>query len=173
MMATNKLGYGILRFFNVFGPGQSLKNPYTGVLTVFVNRARLNKPLDLYEDGQILRDFIYIDDVVEAIHRALDCAESGIYNIGSGSTLSIQRLAELIIQEATSSSHTRVTGKMRVGDVRGLTADNERAQRILGWRPQVNYHAGIERFVRWALKSEFEDKYEQSLEELNRYGIYR
>jgi dTDP-L-rhamnose 4-epimerase len=167
------LSYSILRFFNVFGPGQSLKNPYTGVLTVFVNRARLNKPLDLYEDGDILRDFIYVDDVASAIHLAMESKESGIYNIGSGSTLSIRRLAELIITETGSSSIITVTGKMRGGDVRGVVADNELARRTFGWQPQVDHASGVHKFVRWALDSEFEDKYEQSLVELRRHRLYQ
>jgi dTDP-L-rhamnose 4-epimerase len=166
------LGYGILRFFNVFGPGQSLKNPYTGVLTVFINRARLNKVLDLYEDGDILRDFIYVDDVARAIHLAIDSSEFGIYNIGSGSTLSIQRLAELIIAAIGSSSKTEVTGKMRLGDVRGLVADNTRARRLLRWQPKIDHESGIEKFVQWALQSEFEDRYEQSLKELEQHRLY-
>jgi dTDP-L-rhamnose 4-epimerase len=166
------LGYGILRFFNVFGPGQSLKNPYTGVLTVFINRARLHKTLDLYEDGDILRDFIYVDDVVRAIHLAIDSIESGIYNIGSASTLSIRRLAELIIAQVDSSSTMQVTGKMRAGDVRGLVADNDRARRVLGWQPEVDGETGVQRFVQWAMQSEFEDRYEESVKELERYRLY-
>lgn len=166
------LGHGILRLFNVFGPGQSLKNPYTGVLTVFINRSRLNKPLDLYEDGEILRDFVFVDDVARAIHVALESRESGVFNIGSASTRSIRRLAELIIESADSSSRTEVTRKMRAGDVRGLVADNERARQTLGWQPEMDADAGIRKFVQWALQSEFEDRYEESLEELKSHGLY-
>ena len=167
------LGYSILRFFNVFGPGQSLKNPYTGVLTVFINRARLHKTLDLYEDGDVLRDFIYVDEVARAIHLAIDSSESGIYNIGSASTLSIQRLAELIIRATDSSSVTKVTGKMRVGDVRGLVADNSLAARVLGWQPQVDSENDIKRCVQWALQFDCEDGYEQSLKQLEEHKLYQ
>jgi dTDP-L-rhamnose 4-epimerase len=172
MAPASGLEYGILRFFNVFGPGQSLKNPYTGVLTVFVNRARLHKNLDLYEDGDVLRDFICVEDVARAINLAIDSTESSIYNIGSASTLSIRRLAELIIRATDSSSITQVTGKMRLGDVRGLVADNSRACNLLRWQPQVDHETGVQSFVQWALQFEFEDRYEESLEELERYRLY-
>jgi dTDP-L-rhamnose 4-epimerase len=167
------LGYGILRFFNVFGPGQSLKNPYTGVLSVFINRARLHKTLDLYEDGEVLRDFIYVDEVTRAIQLALDSSDSAIYNIGSAATLSIRRLAELIIRATDSSSVTKVTGKMRLGDVRGLVADNSRAARALPWQPLVDYENDIKRFVQWALQFDCEDRYEQSLKELEKHKLYQ
>jgi dTDP-L-rhamnose 4-epimerase len=165
--------YNILRCFNVFGPGQSLQNPYTGVMTVFVNRARQNKTLDLYEDGNILRDFVYIDDLVAAIHRTIESEYSGIYNVGTGVSISIRYLAEMIIKWSGSTSSMHITRKTRYGDVRGLIADVTKAKRLLQWEPKISSEQGIQRFVTWAVSLEFEDRYEQSLEELEQHNVYR
>lgn len=163
----------ILRFFNVFGPGQSLSNPYTGVLAVFANRARENKTIDLYEDGEILRDYVFVDDVVEALHAALLAHDTPICNIGSGHVVSIRYLAETIVAAAGSSSRLVVTGKGRAGDVRGLQADIRRSADVLGWTPKVSVVQGLALFLEWAFAQPFEDRYEESLSELQRRGLYQ
>jgi dTDP-L-rhamnose 4-epimerase len=162
-----------LRFFNVFGPGQSLSNPYTGVLAVFVNRARTGKGIELYEDGEIVRDFVFVDDVVGAILDATRSDDPGPINIGSGRTFSIGALARFVTARVRSGSILSVTGKMRTGDVRGLVADLGRAERILNWRPSTPTEEGLARFVDWAMTQPFEDRYDDSMEELRARGLYR
>jgi dTDP-L-rhamnose 4-epimerase len=163
----------ILRFFNVFGPGQSLSNPYTGVLAVFANRAREDKVIDLYEDGEILRDFVFVDDAVEALLAGLDVSRSVVCNVGSGQVVSIRHLAEAIVAIVGSSSDLIVTNRGRVGDVRGLQADIRAAERVLGWTPTVTLDEGLRRFLDWASSQPYEDRYEQSLSELCDQGLYR
>lgn len=164
----------ILRFFNVFGPGQSLSNPYTGVLAVFTNRARENRTIDLYEDGEILRDFVYVEDVIDALVAALRARDVPVCNIGSGRVVSIRYLAQTIIELLGSTSELRVTGKGRVGDVRGLQADVKRATASLsGWTPRVQLEQGLRYFLDWAMSQAYEDTYESSLNELSKRGLYR
>lgn len=170
---AHSLDVSILRFFNVFGPGQSLSNPYTGVLAVFLNRARQNRTIDLYEDGQIIRDFVFVDDVVEAVAAAIRVHNPPVCNIGSGRIASIRELAETITRLVDSVSHLVITGKGRAGDVRGLQADINRAANALAWAPQVSLEEGLEHFVAWAACQPFEDLYEQSLSELSLRGLYR
>ncbi|MBI5526058.1 MAG: NAD-dependent epimerase/dehydratase family protein [Deltaproteobacteria bacterium] len=162
----------ILRFFNVFGPGQSLRNAYTGVLGVFVNRARAGRHIDVYEDGNILRDFVHIDDVVDATKKAIGLEGPVTCNIGSGKSVSIGDAAREIIALCRSDSEITLTGKTRAGDVRGLVADIAAARKALGWEPRVDFRAGLETFVRWALASEYEDHYDESLKELSSRGLY-
>lgn len=162
----------VLRFFNVFGPGQSLRNAYTGVLGVFVNRARQGRPIDVYEDGEILRDLVYIDDVVDAIKRAMERERSVTCNVGSGQSVSIAEVARQIVAMCESDSEIALTGKSRAGDVRGLIADISLAAEKLEWRPRVEFRKGLANFVRWALESDYEDRYEESLKELVSRGLY-
>jgi len=162
-----------LRFFNVFGPGQSLRNPYTGVLAVFVNRARGNKPIDVFEDGNILRDFVYIDDVVNAILRALETESPDPFNIGSGRAISILEIARQIVKELGAGSAITITGKGRVGDVRGIVGDTSLAHSCLGWTPSIGFEEGLSRFVSWAHGESYSDTYERSLRELETKGLYR
>jgi len=170
---TSDTACTILRFFNVFGPGQALSNPYTGVLAVFVNRARAGRAIDLFEDGEILRDFVYVGDVVESVVGALSGSGAGPFNIGSGEGVTIRKLAEAIVGLTASGSSIRMTGKMRIGDVRGLVADIRRAESQLNWRPTTRFDEGLRRFVEWAMQKEFEDLYERSMEELRQRGLYR
>jgi dTDP-L-rhamnose 4-epimerase len=141
----------VLRLQNVYGPGQSLRNPYTGVLMTFCNRALRGEPLNLYEDGEITRDFVHVDDVVSALHAAgtLDGFPAGATNIGSGVATTIRRAAETIRDAAGSSSTVSVGGQFRVGDVRHAVADISRAADAFGFRPTVGFGDGIQRLVAW------------------------
>ena len=170
---TSNMSSAILRLFNVFGPGQALNNPYTGVMGVFVNRARAGKPIDLYEDGEIIRDFVYVDDVVESIISAIISENTGTINIGSGYPLTIRHLAEMVLNLISSSSTMMVTGKMRIGDVRGLVANKSFAEQTLQWCPSTDFNEGLRKFVEWALQYDFKDRYEESLKELCQRGLYR
>jgi dTDP-L-rhamnose 4-epimerase len=141
----------VLRLQNVYGPGQSLRNPYTGVLMTFCNRALVGDPLILYEDGDITRDFVHVDDVVAALAAAgvRGRLPEGAINIGSGMPTTIRHAAESIRNAAGSSSRILVGGQFRLGDVRHAVADIRRAGEAFGFRPTVEFDEGIHRLVSW------------------------
>ncbi|PUA20523.1 NAD(P)-dependent oxidoreductase [Glaciimonas sp. PCH181] len=167
-------GFG-LRYQNVYGPGQSLKNPYTGILAVFSNLARQDQAIEIYEDGLESRDFVYIDDVVEATLRCINYKGNfvGALNIGSGEATSVLAVAEQIKSFFASNSEISVSGAFRVGDIRHNIANIEIMQKILGFTPIVSFKDGLKNFLEWAAKQPVEDKaaYTQSVNELLSQGL--
>ncbi|NQW95214.1 MAG: NAD-dependent epimerase/dehydratase family protein [Polaromonas sp.] len=167
-------GFG-LRYQNVFGPGQSLKNPYTGILAVFSNLARQNQVIDIYEDGLESRDFVYIDDVVEATMRCINYSGQfvGALNVGSGHAISVMTVAQEIKAYFDSSSVIKVTGAFRMGDIRHNIADVSRLAKVLGFVPSVSFKEGLPKFLRWASSQAPEDKaaYTRSVNELASRGL--
>jgi len=143
----------ILRLQNVYGPGQSLRNPYTGVLSIFSQQAMEGRTLSIYEDGEIFRDFIFVDDVVAAFVAACEKPKAGgaTINIGSGEAISIRHAASLILEYlGLPADRLRISGAYRAGDIRHAVADVAKAQEILDWRAVVSFRDGVERLVRWA-----------------------
>lgn len=142
----------ILRLQNVYGPGQSLRNPYTGVLSIFCQQAIAGQRLGIYEDGRIFRDFVFVDDVVTAFVKAGIESRAGgaVLNIGSGRKTSIREAAELILRALGRPTETDITGAFRAGDIRHAVADIAQAQSVLGWRPEVSIEQGVERLAAWA-----------------------
>lgn len=163
----------VLRFFNVYGPRQSLSNPYTGVTAIFLARIKNAKPPVVYEDGGQTRDFVSVHDVVKAITAALtDRAAIGeCFNIGSGVPTRIGDLARMMAAACGSSIEPVITGKFRSGDIRHCFADTTRAAAALGFRPAVDLARGLDELVRWAETEEATDMYEQAEAELRRAGI--
>lgn len=148
----------ILRFQNVYGPGQSLRNPYTGVLSIFSRQLMEGKQLAIYEDGLIARDFVYVDDVVNALALAGEQSlpHGTILDIGTGHAVSILDVARMLMRYLGYDEDLySITGQFRVGDIRHACADIEAAQRLLGWKPQVSVDAGLERLALWA-RAEYE-----------------
>lgn len=172
---TNGLNGFALRYQNVYGPGQSLKNPYTGVLAVFSNLARQGFPIDVYEDGLESRDFVYIDDVAEATIRALDFRGKfiGAMNVGSGRAISIKTIAEQISRYFGGRSEVRVSGMFRAGDIRHNWAATARIQKVLQFEPAIHFTVGLERFLAWAETQSIEDvkAYENSVAELSERNL--
>jgi dTDP-L-rhamnose 4-epimerase len=166
-------GFG-LRYQNVFGPGQSLKNPYTGILAIFSNQARANQPIYIFEDGRESRDFVYIEDVVEATARCLDAPaqEPVALNVGTGRSVTVVEVVRHIIQHFGSKSTVMINGAFREGDIRHNAADPSRLLRILDFRPARTFEYGIERFLNW---SDSQDPgvslYETSLSEMKQRGL--
>lgn len=140
------VAYGIkvtaLRFFNVYGPRQSLSNPYTGIFTAFFGRLAAGEAPEVYEDGLMTRDFVHVSDVVRALLLALGACDAGgrVYNVGSGQATAILEVARFI---CNAGSVPLVTGAARVGDIRHCTADNGAAAADLGYRPVVDLAAGL------------------------------
>lgn len=140
----------ILRLQNVYGPGQSLINPYTGIMSLFCRLAKAGESIPLYEDGQVRRDFVLIDDVARALAAATVAPAPGSspIDIGSGEDQTIATAAELIARHYGAPA-PHVTGQYRQGDVRHAWADVTRAAEVLGWTPQWSLERGVERLAEW------------------------
>lgn len=164
----------VFRFQNVYGEGQSLRNPYTGIISIFFNRARQGMEIPLYEDGLESRDFIHVQDIVRALQLALDAdLRSGtVMNLGAGFGTSVRELAESLLAAAGLSVTVRVTGQFRVGDIRHCFADIRRASELIGFSPEVSLQQGLGRFATWAAgQPVHEDRLAQATEELRRKGL--
>jgi dTDP-L-rhamnose 4-epimerase len=135
----------ILRLQNVYGPGQSPFNPYTGIVILFSRLAKNGETIELYEDGLVTRDFVFIDDVIEAIVRSIaDVPGDGCrqLDIGSGDTTTLVQLASMIT-EFHSAPPATVSGKFRNGDVRYASCDISKAEQELAWRPKISLKDGL------------------------------
>lgn len=141
----------VLRLQNVYGPGQSLINPYTGIVSLFCRLAKSGKSIPVYEDGEIVRDFVYIRDVAEAIVAALDAPVRDVqapYDIGSGEPASILRLAG-IIAEHYGAPEPAINGAFRYGDVRHASCNIDRSMAALDWKPAILLQEGVEHLCEW------------------------
>lgn len=145
------VGYAILRLQNVYGEGQSLNNPYTGILSIFSTRIRMGKALPLFEDGLETRDFVHVDDVVSAMVRCLetDSPPNTIINVGSGIATSVLDVATELSRALDKPVNVQVTGEYRLGDIRHNWADISRLQDVLRLRPTVSLTDGLKRFADW------------------------
>ena len=141
-------GLSVLRLQNVFGPGQALGNPYTGVLTLFAQLARDKKVLDIYEDGEIIRDFVHVEDVVQAIVAALARPPQALrtLDIGSGKPTTIAAVAKEMARQCGAPEPV-VSGKFRDGDVRAASCSIDDARQSLGYEPKWSLEAGLESLI--------------------------
>ena len=148
--AAHDTNLSVLRLQNVYGPGQSLTNSYTGIVALFARLARQQRPLEIYEDGQIVRDFIYIDDVVEALFAAIarPATEARCLDIGSGTPTTIHELAQKIAVICDAPEPV-VVAKFRDGDVRAARCDIDAAIHELGWRPRWALEEGLRALLDW------------------------
>jgi dTDP-L-rhamnose 4-epimerase len=165
-----------LRYQNVYGPGQSLSNPYTGILSIFSTRILNGNDIDIYEDGEESRDFVFIDDVVEATILALEKEEANhqIFNVGSGDTTSVSQVANSLKKLYDSNVNISIGGSFRLGDIRHNYADLNKIKNLLGFTAKFDFQTGISRFADWVKTQEVkEDKYEQSLNELKNKGLIK
>jgi dTDP-L-rhamnose 4-epimerase len=149
--ADTRVKVGVLRLQNVFGPGQSLSNPYTGVISIFSQLVTSGKRLNIFEDGNIMRDFVFIDDVVNAFAAAGTSPPCQPINIGSGMAISIRDMARELLQMLGNDPEDHiVSGDFRIGDVRHAVADVSLARRTLNWTPTVNFQDGLKQFLEWS-----------------------
>jgi dTDP-L-rhamnose 4-epimerase len=165
-----------LRFQNVYGPGQSLRNPYTGILSIFSTRIMNGNPVEIYEDGKESRDFVHVTDAAAAILLALE-RETGLYdcfNIGTGSATSVDEVVTLLC-EAFGTQESRIReGKFRVGDIRHNMADIHHAKELLGFQPQRNFREGAREFASWVMAcSPAKDLYGASVKEIEKENLIK
>lgn len=164
------------RYQNVYGPGQSLSNPYTGILSIFSTRIKNGNEINIFEDGKETRDFVYIDDVVEATLLGIEKEEANghTFNIGTGVATDVLTVARTLIGKYWLQVPLRVSGNYRLGDIRHNYADISLARELLGFEPRWDFDRGITRFVDWVNAQEVqEDKYESSIREMKRKGLYK
>lgn len=164
------------RYQNVYGPGQSLSNPYTGILSIFSTRIKNGNPINIFEDGLETRDFVYIDDVVDA--TILGLGVSGIsgnsFNVGTGVATDVLTVANTLKNHFGIDVPITVSGNYRLGDIRHNYADISKARKLLGFEPKWSFEKGIEQFCKWVdTQSIQEDKYDSSIEEMKIKGLYK
>lgn len=164
------------RYQNVYGPGQSLSNPYTGILSIFSTQIRNGNIINIFEDGKESRDFVYIDDVVEATVLGIEKDEANfeVFNVGTGIAVDVLTVAETLIKMYKIDVPIKITGKFRLGDIRHNFADLTKIKSLLNFEPKVFFDEGIEKFTSWVLQQEIqEDKLMDSLEEMKKKGLFK
>jgi dTDP-L-rhamnose 4-epimerase len=144
------VGVAVARLQNVYGPGQALGNPYTGIVPLFAQLARRGESIPLYEDGRMLRDFVYIEDVADALVSLMETgtAPREAVDIGTGHSISIAELASIVAAHYRAPA-PHVCGKYRHGDVRHAACNSARAQAFLDWAPRVAPVQGISTLCNW------------------------
>lgn len=164
------------RYQNVYGPGQSLKNPYTGILSIFSTQIKNGNGINIFEDGKETRDFVYIDDVVEAtiLGLELDEANNEVFNVGTGVPTDVLTVANELIKNYAVDVPVNISGNYRLGDIRHNYADLSKIKKHLGFEPKVSFAEGIKNFTEWVNTQEVqEDKYQQSIDEMKAKGLYK
>jgi dTDP-L-rhamnose 4-epimerase len=164
------------RYQNVYGAGQSLSNPYTGILSIFSTRIKNGNSITIFEDGLESRDFVYVDDVVDATILGIEKDEANydIFNVGLGEAISVLRVANTLKQAYHTEVEISVSGNYRLGDIRHNYADLTKVKSLLGFEPKVSFDDGIARFTAWVNQQEVQqDTYEKSVEEMKAKGLYK
>ena len=173
---TYNLPVTALRFFNIYGTRQALSNPYTGVAAIFASRMLNGQAPLVFEDGEQMRDFVSVHDIVRANILAMERAESNghVINIGSGTPISIRDVAKLLARSlgaTTPELAPVITHKYRAGDIRHCYADLSRARMLLGYEPETTHEAGFRELAEWLASQEAEDKADTMLHQLTTYGL--
>lgn len=171
--------YGIpataFRYFNVYGPRQSLSNPYTGVAAIFLSRLKNGNAPVIYEDGLQTRDFISVYDIADANVRALEVPEAAgqVFNLGTGRPFSILEMARTLSTLLGKTIEPEITQTFRTREVRHCTADISKAKRLLGWEPQWTFERGMQDLMAWGEKEEAKDMSDQAQKELLARGLLK
>jgi dTDP-L-rhamnose 4-epimerase len=163
-----------LRFFNVYGPGQALSNPYTGVIAIFASRLLHGRAPVVYEDGQQRRDFVHVSDVVEACRLAMESPKAAgeIFNVASGVNYSIAEIAEKLAKVmGREGILPEIAQEYRSGDIRHCFADISKARKILGYSPRVSLDEGLANLMNWLATQSSIDRSDQARAELKTRGL--
>lgn len=165
-----------LRYQNVYGPGQSLSNPYTGILSIFSNLILSGKELNIFEDGLESRDFVYIDDVVEATILGIEKEEAAneIFNVGFGKAIDVLTIAKMLVVNYEADTKINISGNYRIGDIRHNFADLTKVTSKLGFIPKFDFAKGSSEFCQWVKSQEIPaSNYTQSLDEMRSKGLFK
>lgn len=164
------------RYQNVYGPGQSLSNPYTGILSIFSTQIRNNNGIQIFEDGKETRDFVFIDDVVAATILGIEKEEANgeVFNVGTGVPIDVLTVANSLKKSYGIEVPITISGRFRLGDIRHNYADLKKINSLLGFDPKVFFAEGIEKFTSWVLQQEIQkDTLSESLEEMKKKGLLK
>lgn len=170
------INFVILRYQNVFGVGQSLRNPYTGILSIFSTQILNGNSLNVFEDGLMTRDFINIEDAVEATIKSLEleAANNQVINIGTGIATNVLSIAQLLVKAYGNSVSLNISGNFRLGDIRHNFADLKKANRLLNFQPKLSFEDGIEQFTNWVREQpRLDNHFTQSLQEMKVKGFMK
>lgn len=164
-----------LRYFNVYGPRQSLSNPYTGVAAIFLSRLINNKPPIIYEDGLQSRDFISVYDIADANVMMLYNEKSygKVFNLGSGNPITIIKIAETLAYLLNKKIKPIITEKFRSGDVRHCSADINLINKSLRWFPKWNFEQGMKDLIKWSEHEKARDFFDDASKELESKGLLK
>lgn len=167
--------YTIFRFQNVYGVGQSLKNPYTGILSIFSSLMLENKPINIFEDGLESRDFTNVVDVATGVINSIENWRSNgeVINLGSGVGTSVNEITEILKKAYKSKSEIKITGDFRLGDIAHNVADISKAEDILGFKQTIGLEEGLKQFCNWVQGQDHDNSgYEKSLSEMEKAGMF-
>ena len=164
------------RYQNVYGPGQSLKNPYTGILSIFSTQIKNGNGINIFEDGKESRDFVYIDDVVDATILGIEKEEANnqVFNVGTGVATDVITVANSLCKNYGVEVPITISGNYRLGDIRHNFADLTKISSTLGFEPKFSFEQGLQQFTDWVNTQEVqEDKYQKSIDEMKAKGLYK
>lgn len=164
------------RYQNVYGPGQSLSNPYTGILSIFSTQIKNNNNINVFEDGLESRDFVFIDDVVEATFLGLTAKNVAqeAFNVGTDKPVNVLMIAKNLIKYYASGVTVNISGNYRLGDIRHNYADLSLISKKLGFKPKVNFEQGINEFCNWVnTQRVMEDGLQKTISELESKGLFK
>lgn len=164
------------RYQNVYGPGQSLKNPYTGILSIFSTQIKNGNSINIFEDGKESRDFVFVDDVVDATILGIEKEEANnqIFNVGTGQPTDVIAVAKSLISNYSIDVPIVITGNYRLGDIRHNYADLTKIKAKLGFSPKFSFEQGLKKFTDWVNKQEVQqDNYSKSIEEMKTKGLFK
>lgn len=179
MMMIFGKSYGVpvtaLRYFNVYGPRQSLSNPYTGVAAIFLSRLKNNNQPVIYEDGLQTRDFISVYDIADANLVCLEDEKSfgKVFNLGTGIPITIKKIAEILANLLNKKIAPKITQNFRSGDVRHCIADISLIKKTLGWQPKWQFENGMNDLIKWGKIIKAKDLFSLASKELRSKGLLK
>lgn len=164
------------RYQNVYGPGQSLKNPYTGILSIFSTQIKNGNSINVFEDGKETRDFVFIDDVVKATILGVEqvAANGHVFNVGTGIATDVMTVAKTLVRNYGIDVPVIISGNYRLGDIRHNFADISKIKKMLNFEPEFSFETGIKKFSEWVDSQDIEeDNYSRSIDEMKNRGLLK
>jgi dTDP-L-rhamnose 4-epimerase len=164
-----------LRYFNIYGPRQSLSNPYTGVAAIFLSRLMNGHSPVFFEDGRQSRDFVHVSDVAAANLLALDSRIElpSIFNVGTGTACTIADVAHTLARGLNVETAAVTNQEYRAGDIRHCFADVSRIAADLGFRARVSLDEGFRDLISWSKTQLANDRLDDSMSELKSRNLVR